>query len=36
MKILYKMFKNIVVGLHIYGARAISLILCDHQDTELD
>ena len=26
--------KNIVVVLHIFGARAISLLFCDHQDTE--
>ena len=26
--------KNIVVILHIYGARAILLLFCDHKDTE--
>ena len=27
---------NIVVVLHIYGARAIFLLFCDNQDTESD
>ena len=26
--------QNIVVVLHIYGALSISLLFCDHQDTE--
>ena len=26
--------KNVVVILRIYGARAISLLFCNHQDTE--
>ena len=26
--------KNVVVILHIYGDRAISLLCCDHQGTE--
>ena len=29
-----KWVKNIVVILHIYGARDIFLLFCDHQDTE--
>ena len=28
--------QNIVVIIHIYGARAISLLFCDHQDTEYE
>ena len=28
--------KNIVVTLNIYGARAIFLLFCDHQDTEYE
>ena len=36
ISILYKMGENIVVVLHIYGTRAIFLIFCDHQDTELE
>ena len=32
----HKMRKNIVVILPIYGALAISLLFCDHQDTEYE
>ena len=32
--ILYKMRENIVVIIRIYGAIAIFLLICDHQDTE--
>ena len=28
--------KNIVVTLNVYGARAIFLLFCDHQDTEYE
>ena len=34
VSILYKMGENIVAILHIYGARSIFLLYCDHQDTE--
>ena len=26
--------KNVLVVIHIYGARAILLLFCNHQDTE--
>ena len=28
------MIENIVAIIHIYGARAIFLLFCDHEDTE--
>ena len=28
--------KNIVATIHIYGAKIISLLFCDHQDTEYE
>ena len=34
ISIFYKMGENIVVILHIYGARTIFLLFCDDKDTE--
>ena len=34
ISILYNMGGNVLVILHIYGSRANSLLICDHQDTE--
>ena len=34
ISILYKMGEIVVAILHIYGVRAISLLFCNHQDTE--
>ena len=34
MSILYNMGRKMVAILHIYGAIAILLLFCDHQDTE--
>ena len=34
--ILYKIEENILLILHIYGARAIFLPFCDHQETKLE
>ena len=34
--ILYKMSRNTVVNLHIYGARSIFLLFHDDQDTEFE
>ena len=30
------MEEEIVIFIHIYGARSISLLFCDHQDIDLD
>ena len=34
LSMIYKMVKENVVILHIYGSRAIFLLFCDPQDTE--
>ena len=36
ISILYKTGENIVTIVHIYGALAIFLLFCDHQDTKLE
>ena len=36
ISIVYNMGENIVVIIHIYGAIAIFLLFCVHQDAELE